>query len=173
MALECDAAADIEAVLSKVYTSYAKLRRAVELRQVKHQAGRYIVAKNLLWSNGEANVADQNEKKDLPPSTKARLALPPLLPVASVQPELQRTISETSLLDLDNQPLPPTIPSCSFPHSVVHPLSPVVSDLLGMSDSCSTDLRWSSDAYCLAEQYRKVSRAVFRVSLVREGRATS
>jgi len=44
-ALEDDPAADIESVLYKVYTSYAKLRRAIGERQVNRQTGAYWVAR--------------------------------------------------------------------------------------------------------------------------------
>lgn len=41
-ALEHDPAADIESVLNKVYTSYAKLRQAIGTRQNKRRTGVWL-----------------------------------------------------------------------------------------------------------------------------------
>ncbi|KZT18340.1 hypothetical protein NEOLEDRAFT_1246483 [Neolentinus lepideus HHB14362 ss-1] len=111
-ALEHDSATDIEPVLRKVYTSYAKYPHRIGECQAKRQT--------------------DAEEHSLPLKRHRHPYPDALLPFAScIQPHLPLT--EPHLLE--QWPL-----SCSFPHSIIFPLSPVVRNLLKIADGYEPDL---------------------------------
>ncbi|KAF8584452.1 kinase-like protein [Ramaria rubella] len=113
-ALEHDSAADIESVLHKVYTSYASLRQKIGERQVKRR------------TDDSQKEQSLSLKKHRPSS-----ALLPFIKSKSL-------LTEPRLLE-QWPPSSHSIP-LSHPHSIIFPLSPVVCDILKISDGCGPNL---------------------------------
>ncbi|KAI6128910.1 kinase-like protein [Pisolithus croceorrhizus] len=145
-ALEHDPTANIEPVLHKLCASYASLRQKVTAHQVKQQ------------------TVDKEEKRSPsePPAKKPRLALPGVLLPLAEDLQLQRPTFVSC--PSEHYPLPPSIP-CSLPYSIIHPLSPAVREILGVTDESLINLS-SSVVRCVLSGTticESPSRAVIRV----------
>ncbi|KAH9917993.1 kinase-like domain-containing protein [Fomitopsis serialis] len=121
-ALEDDPAADLEATLSKLCTSYAKIRRSIEAREAKRRT-----------ESSEPLVPLQAGEPDKAPPR----VLEYLASTSKPRPAASRQISAGCLAPLPSIHFP--FP-CPLPHSIIYPLSPVVCQLLEIWDASVSDL---------------------------------